>query len=113
MGSRPNAQHSRIEPEFRSIGTPRMASEIISLTEFKAKAAQVLADIKASEHTVVLTQNGRATAVVQDFESHQRLQDALLMLKLVLQAEADIAAGNTTPQAEVFADIRARLEPAE
>ncbi len=89
-----------------------MGSEIISLTEFKAKAAQVLAEMRTREHTVVLTQNGRATAVVQDFESHQRLQDALLMLKLVLQAEADVSAGNTTPQDEVFADIKARLESA-
>ena len=34
------------------------------------------------------------------------------MLKLVLQAEADVSAGNTTPQDEVFADIKARLESA-
>ena len=51
-----------------------MASEIISLTEFKAKAAQVIAEIKEREHTVVLTQNGRAAVVVQDYEAHQRLQ---------------------------------------
>ena len=90
-----------------------MASEIISLTEFKAKAAQVLAEIKARQHTVVLTQNGRATVVVQDYEAHQRLQDALLMLKLVSQGEADLAAGRTTPQRQVFANIKARLESAE
>lgn len=90
-----------------------MASQIISLTEFKAKAAQVLAEIKGREHTVVLTQNGRAAVVVQDYEAHQRLQDALLMLKLLSQGEADLAAGRTIPQREVFANIRARLEPAE
>lgn len=91
----------------------RMASTIISVTEFKAKAAQILAEIKAQEHTVVLTQNGRATAVVQDYEAHQRLQDAMLMLKLLSQGEADIAAGRTKPQREVFAELRARLESTE
>ena len=90
-----------------------MASAIISVTEFKAKAAQILAEIKAQEHTVVLTQNGRATAVVQDYEAHQRLQDAMLMLKLLSQGEADIAAGRTKPQREVFTELRARLESTE
>ncbi len=90
-----------------------MASTIISVTEFKAKAAQILAEIKAQEHTVVLTQNGRATAVVQDYEAHQRLQDAMLMLKLLSQGEADIAAGRTKPQREVFTELRARLESTE
>ena len=90
-----------------------MASTIISVTEFKAKAAQILAEIKVQEHTVVLTQNGRATAVVQDYEAHQRLQDAMLMLKLLSQGEADIAAGRTKPQREVFTELRARLESTE
>lgn len=90
-----------------------MASRIISVTEFKAKAARILAEIKVHEHTVVLTQNVRATAVVQDYEAHQRLQDAMLMLKLLSQGEADIAAGRTEPQREVFAELRARLESAE
>ncbi len=90
-----------------------MASPIISVTEFKAKAAQILAEIKVHEHTVVLTQNGKATAVVQDYEAHQRLQDAMLMLKLLSQGEADIAAGRTKPQREVFAELQARLESTE
>lgn len=90
-----------------------MASEIISLTEFKAKAAQVIAEIKEREHTVVLTQNGRAAVVVQDYEAHQRLQDALLMLKLLSRGEADIAAGRTKPQRLVFAELRERLESTE
>ena len=98
-----------MELEFRP-RKGRMASTIISVTEFKAKAAQILAEINAQEHTVVLTQKGKATAVVQDYEAHQRLQDAMLMLKLLSQGEADIAAGRTRPQREVFTELRARLE---
>lgn len=86
-----------------------MTMSIVSLSEFKAKAAQMLADMKSSEQVVVLTQRGAASAVVQDFESHQRLQDALLMLKLMVQGEMDISAGRTTPQDAVFRDIEGRL----
>ena len=82
---------------------------IVSLSEFKAKATQMLAEMKSSEQVVVLTQRGAASAVVQDFEAHQRLQDALLMLKLMVQGEMDISSGRTTPQDAVFRDVRAQL----
>ena len=86
-----------------------MTTSIVSLSEFKAKAAQMLAEMKTAEHAIILTQRGAASAVVQDFQAHQRLQNALLMLKLMVQGEADIPAGRTTTQARVFADLKARL----
>ena len=86
-----------------------MTTSIVSLSEFKAKAAQMLAEMKSSEQVVVLTQRGAASAVVQDYESHQRLQDALLMLKLMVQGEIDISAERTTPQDKLFRDIKKQL----
>ena len=38
-------------------------------------------------------------------------QQALLMLKLLAQGEADIAAGRLIPQEEVFAKLRERFTP--
>ena len=89
-----------------------MTTSIVSLSEFNARAAQMLSEMKSAEHVIVLTQRGAASAVVQDFQAHQRLQDALIMLKLMVQGEADIAAGRTTPQDRVFADLEARLAAA-
>lgn len=89
-----------------------MSTAIVSLSEFKAKAAQMLAEMKTAEHEIVLTQRGAASAVVQDFEAHQRHRNALLMLKLLVQGEADVAAGRTTSQDRVFKDIRSRLTTA-
>lgn len=86
-----------------------MPQPVVSLSEFKAKAAQLLAEMKAGDQTIVVTQNGTATAVVQDYESHQRVQEALLFLKLVVQGEADVSAGRMVSQRQVFADIKAGL----
>ena len=86
-----------------------MSQSIVSLTEFKAKAARMLSDMKAAEHTIIVTQNGTASAVVQDYRSYQRTSDALLLLKLMVQGEADVANGRVTPQDRVFADLRAQL----
>lgn len=86
-----------------------MSDPIISLSDFKADASQWLKRLHDASETVVLTQNGRASAVVQSFESYQRQQQALLMLKLMAQGEADIRDARLTPQAEAFDAVRARI----
>lgn len=90
-----------------------MPTVVVSLSEFSARAAQMLAEMKAAEREIVLTRRGAAVAVVQDFDAYQRRQSALLMLKLMMRGEADIQAGRTTPQDRVFAEIRARSTPAD
>ena len=47
-----------------------MPTEIVSLSEFKARAAQMLAEMKAAEKQIVLTQRGAASAVVQETSTH-------------------------------------------
>ena len=84
-----------------------MPTTVVSLSELKARAAQMLAEMRATEHEIVLTQRGAASAAAQD-SPHQRQRSALLMLTLMVQAEADIQAGRTTPQDRVFAGIKAR-----
>lgn len=86
-----------------------MAMSVVSLSEFKANASRMLAELKASDGVIVVTQNGSPSAVVHGFESHQRQRATLLVLKRIVQGEADVAAGRTVPQPKVFADIRAGL----
>jgi prevent-host-death family protein len=88
-----------------------MSDPIISLSDFKADASQWLKRLQGESEAVVLTQNGRASAVVQSYEAFQRQQQALLMLKLLAQGEADIAAGRLIPQEAVFAKLRERFAP--
>lgn len=79
------------------------------MSEFKAKASRLLAELDAGDGAIVITQRGSASAVVQGYESHQRERAALLALKLNGQGEADVSAGRTVPQCRVFADIKAGL----
>ena len=87
-----------------------MATSVISLSDFKARASQILEEISASQHPIVITQNGSAAAVVQDYESYQRMQDSIAVLRLMVQGEADIKDGRLTPQREVFSSMRKRLK---
>ena len=86
-----------------------MASKVVSLSDFKAKASQMLEQITREQRPVVLTQHGSATAVVQDYDSFHRTENALVMLKLMVQGEADIKEGRVTVQRELFSSLRKNL----
>jgi len=91
-------------------GIGGMSDKIISLTRFKSQAAKMLEDMHKTGTPVVLTQNGAATAVVQDVESYDRAQRALLMMKLMVQGEADVREGALSDQDSVFAALEKKLE---
>ena len=86
-----------------------MSDAIISLSEFKSDASRLLARMREEPGVLVLTQNGRASAVVQDYEQYEAEREGLLMLKLLVQGEADGAQGRTIAQADLFADLRREL----
>lgn len=87
-----------------------MTESIVSLTEFKSNAVKLIAELKDHPQSLVLTQNGRATAVVQDMETYQRQLDSITVLKLVTLAEAEIKKGNLVPQNQVFASLKKQIK---
>ena len=87
-----------------------MTTPVISLSDFKAKASQLLKEINASQRAIVITQHGTAAAVVQDYESYQRTQDTVALLRLLVQGEADIKEGRLTPQRRALSSLRKRLK---
>ena len=86
-----------------------MAMSVVSLSEFKANASRMLAELKASDGAIVVTQNGSPSAVVTDYESHQRQRATLLALKSIVQGEADVAAGRTVSQRRYSPTLRVGL----
>jgi len=86
-----------------------MHESIISLTQFKSRASQQIKALKETSEPLILTQNGRATVVVEDYAQYQRQQKSLTLLRLMLQGEYDIQHGRLTPQQEVFDKLKKRL----
>ena len=81
-----------------------------SISFVKAHFAEVIHEVNETKSPLVVTQNGASTVVIQDHDSYQRTQAALMMLKLVAMGEADIAKGRTTPQRQVFNALKKRLK---
>ena len=65
-------------------------------------------DLKA----VMITQNGEAKVVVMDVETYGRWRDAMALLKLVAQGEADVTAGRTVSQERALELAVAAIERA-
>lgn len=85
-------------------------SKITSLSHFKSDASQLLSEIHQTGETIVLTQNGEASAVVQDIESYQNLQNALIMLKLLATGESDIQKGKITDHDELMDSLKNKIK---
>lgn len=85
-----------------------MKEQIISLTDFKTSASRLLQETRGGAN-IILTQNGSASAVVQDYATYRAQQEAFLMLKLMVQGEADVQKNRLTAQGKVFDSLRASL----
>ena len=87
-----------------------ITSDIRPVTYLKNKAADLLNQINETHRSVIITQNGEPRAVLQDPESYENMRNAIGILKLVSQGEADIRDGKAKIQENVFKDIEAKLK---
>ncbi len=84
----------------------KTSDHIIPISYAKTNMAKVIGGTRRSRRPVVITQNGRGCAVLQDMQTFEETQESLAMLKIVAQGQRDIAAGRVTPLKKAFAEIR-------
>jgi prevent-host-death family protein len=87
-----------------------ITSDIKSVTYLKSRAADLLNQINETHRPIIITQNGDARAVLQDPISYENMRNAIGLLKLISQGEADIRKGNVKSQEDVFSDIEVKLK---
>lgn len=88
-----------------------VSKDIHSLTEFKTRTPEFLAELRESGRAVLLTINGRAELAVMSSSTFQRVLEALDLLESLQGLQSgveDLEAGRTRPAAEAFRDLRRR-----
>ena len=75
----------------------------------KAHAADIIRDLTESRTPIIITQNGEATAVLQDIASYEEIQESLAFLKILAISRKDIEEGRVAPVEQVFADLREEI----
>ncbi len=83
--------------------------QIAPITELKRDAAALIEQAQERQSPIIITQNGRATAVLQDVRSFEEDRQAFALLKLVVQGDEDIVNGKRLTLAEHRLRMKALL----
>jgi prevent-host-death family protein len=75
----------------------------------KTHSAELVKAVNESRSPVVITQNGRARAVVMDATSYEQMKDALILLKILAQSDGEYRKGRWKSQEDVKADFEKRF----
>lgn len=70
-----------------------LSQDIKSLSDFRANAASYVQNIKRTRRPMVITQNGRSSAVVIDVDEYESLLEKIELLQDVQNARQQLAQG--------------------
>lgn len=82
---------------------------IIPISDLRQDAAGVIRRVVASDAPVVITQRGRAAAVLVSAEAYERTQHENEILRALARGDAEIAAGLGRDADDVMAEARSLL----
>ena len=86
----------------------RYSSQVKPISYFKANAADVPPRPTEQREPLIITQNGKAKAVLQDVASFEQTQETLALLKILALGCQDVASAEVKPVADVVARLRAK-----
>jgi len=86
------------------------AKGIEPVTVLKTKSAELIRQARETGQPIIITQNGKPTAVLQDVESFQRQREALTLLKILAKGDQEISEGKVLRQDEVMRRVERKLQ---
>lgn len=88
----------------------KYSTRIKPISYLKANAAEVVRGLAESGEPMIITQNGEATAVIQDIVSYEQTQETLAFLKILALGEQQVNEGKTLPAAKAMKRFRDRIK---
>jgi len=74
----------------------QLNEDIVPISEFRYNVSEVIKKAKDTKRPVLITQNGKGSAVIIDVNEYEQLMETLEITKAIKRAEEDIKAGRTT-----------------
>jgi prevent-host-death family protein len=87
----------------------KLSETVKPISYFKAHASEILRDITKTGKTMVITQNGEATAVLQDIKVYEEMQESLTLLKILALSNKNLEKGKFKPVKSSFSDIESKV----
>lgn len=88
----------------------KYSTRIKPISYLKANAAEVVRGLAESGEPMIITQNGEATAVIQDIVSYEQTQETLAFLKILALGEQQVNEGKTVPAVKAMRRFRDRIK---
>jgi prevent-host-death family protein len=86
------------------------AKGIEPVTVLKTKSAELIRQARETGQPIIITQNGKPTAVLQDVESFQRQREALTLLKILAKGDQEINEGKVLSHDDVMRRVERKLK---
>ena len=83
---------------------------IVPITDLRQDATSIVKRVTSSREPLVITQRGRATAVMVSMETYEHTQHELEILRLLARGEKEIEAGKGYDLDAVLAEADSLLE---
>jgi prevent-host-death family protein len=83
-----------------------MLPRLVPITDMKRQGGRVLEALRADRSPMVITEHGRAAAVLMDIASYEAMTRRYEILKGIEAGEQDIAAGRTLSWEEAKVELR-------
>ncbi len=84
----------------------KLSTQIKPISYFKANAAEIVRELAVQRGPLVITQNGEATAVIQDIASYEETQESLALLKILALGNRQIETGRVAAASSVIKRLR-------
>lgn len=88
----------------------KLAEDIIPVTNFRSKAAELLQKIKKTGRPLILTQRGKSTAVLEDVKEYENRLERLELLEAIVQGLQAADRGNLVPHEEAMQQLDQLLD---
>lgn len=82
---------------------------IIPISDLRQDTAGIIKRVAASDEPIVITQRGRASAVLVSADAYERTQHENEILRVLARGDAEIAAGVGRDASDVMAEAAALL----
>ena len=85
----------------------KYSDQIKPISYLKANTAEILRRMAESQEPLVITQNGVATAVIQDVASYEQTQETMALLKILALGNRQIEEGKVVRANAAIKQLRA------
>ena len=88
----------------------KLSESIQPISYLKAHASEIIRNVAEKRETLIITQNGRAKAVLQDINLYEETQESLAMLKILAKSSKQLQEGKIKKADAVFIEFEDRIK---